>query len=68
MIRFLWAQKHDKGPSTRAYAAMAYDSVRGRSVLFGGGTDLIGTSVLRDTWERDGANWTQMADSGPPVM
>jgi hypothetical protein len=47
---------------------MAYDSVRGRSVLFGGGTDLIGTSVLRDTWERDGANWTQMADSGPPVM
>jgi hypothetical protein len=35
-------------------------------VLFGGiddNGDLIG-----DTWEWDGANWTQVADAGPPAL
>lgn len=68
MIRILWTQKQDEGPSPRGLAAMAYDSVRGRSVLFGGsGSELVGTAVLGDTWEWDGANWTQVADSGPPA-
>jgi hypothetical protein len=43
---------------------MAYDSSRGRTVLFGGAG---ASDVLADTWEWDGENWTQMADSGPPA-
>ena len=39
---------------------MAYDVVRQRGVLFGG--DPAGT----DTWEWDGANWTQIEETGPP--
>ena len=32
-------------------------------MLFGGsGSELVGTAVLGDTWEWDGANWTQVAD------
>lgn len=42
---------------------MAYDSNRGRTVLFGG-IDANGIP-LGDTWEWDGQNWTQMADTGP---
>ena len=38
------------GPPARDQAAMAYDSARGRVVLFGGG-------ALTDTWEWDGAAW-----------
>jgi hypothetical protein len=41
---------------------LAYDSSRNRIVLFGGS----GTSVfLADTWEWDGSEWTQIADTGP---
>jgi hypothetical protein len=43
---------------------MAYDSGRGRTVLYGGRSS---TAFLNDTWEWDGANWTQMADAGPPA-
>jgi hypothetical protein len=64
MIRILWTQKQDAGPGERTYPAMAYDSGRGRTVLFGGEST---SGLLGDTWEWDGANWTQMADSGPPA-
>ncbi len=37
--------------------AMAYDSVRGRVVLFGGNG---GLAYLEDVWEWDGASWTSM--------
>jgi hypothetical protein len=50
-------------PSARLFHAMAYDSARGVVVLFGGydGAD------ENDTWEWDGANWTERADVvGPP--
>jgi hypothetical protein len=40
---------------------MAYDEVRGRTVLFGGDNP----SLLGDTWEWDGNDWTQMNDVGP---
>jgi hypothetical protein len=43
---------------------MAYDSSRGRTVLFGGFSPTV--DAFADTWEWDGENWTQMADSGPP--
>jgi len=35
---------------------MAYDAARNRVVLFGGKSSL---SLLKDTWEWDGTNWTQ---------
>ena len=38
---------------------MAYDSLRGRTVLFGG------EGPLGDTWEWNGAAWAQIAVSGP---
>ena len=61
MNRILWTQKQDIGPSPRLRSTMAYDSGRGRTVLFSGS----GALNFEDTWEWDGANWTQMADSGP---
>ncbi len=66
MSRFLWTQKEDIGPSARFGHAMSYDSVRSRTVLFGG-SSLIGGQVgsVNDTWEWDGEFWTQMADIGP---
>src|SRR5262249_27266548 len=67
MNRILWTLKQDTGPGVRQYPAMAYDSSRGRTVLFGGGTVGGGTG-LNDTWEWDGEYWTQVdaGDRGPP--
>lgn len=66
MIRILWTQKLDVAPMPpRQRATMAYDSARGRTVLFGGLSTVGGVRFFNDTWEWDGTNWTQMADSGP---
>jgi hypothetical protein len=64
--RFLWTQKEDIGPSARFGHAMTHDTVRSRTILFGG-ISLIGGQVAsgNDTWEWNGEFWTQMADSGP---
>ena len=43
---------------------MAYDSARGRVILFGGDD---GQSFFGDTWAWDGADWIQEADTGPPA-
>jgi cysteine-rich repeat protein len=55
-------------PSPRELAAMTYDSVRQRVVLFGG---IDGNNVvLNDTWEWDGAAWhdaTPLVGSPPPM-
>src|SRR6185295_2793722 len=61
----LWTQVGAvaSSPHERVYHAMAYDSLRGRVVLFGGG--FTGGLVLGDTWEWDGTYWTQVANSGP---
>jgi hypothetical protein len=66
MSRFLWTQKEDIGPSARFSHATTYDSVRSRTVLFGGGF-LVGGQIqsVNDTWEWNGEFWTQMADIGP---
>ena len=50
-------------PPARTHAAAAYDPVRGRMVLYGGGTadgaSRDPTLVLpADTWEWDGSQWT----------
>src|SRR5262249_32272141 len=63
MARFLWTQRQDVGPSPRFGHAMAYDTSRHRSVLFGG--DAGAGALLGDTWAWDGEYWTQVADTGP---
>lgn len=62
MSQFLWTQKQDIGTAPRTGAAMAFDSVKSRVVLFGG---LVSSAPSNDTWEWDGQNWTQVADIGP---
>src|SRR5262249_11780635 len=49
-------------PPARFQHALAYDSARGRTVLFGG----AGVSLLQDTWEWDGTDWTQRATASSP--
>jgi IPT/TIG domain-containing protein len=49
-------------PSARSGHALAYDSTRGRCVLFGG--TAAGTA-LGDTWEWDGDDWVHASDDGP---
>jgi hypothetical protein len=59
----LWLDRSaGAGPSARSSHAMAYDSARGRAVLFGG-TDAI--NFLDDTWEYDGNSWIKVPTSGP---
>jgi hypothetical protein len=60
-----WSQR---GPTTipprRHSAAMTYDPVRKRAILFGGANPIVG--ALGDTWEYDGANWSQPTATGAP--
>ena len=59
-----WTRKApDASPGPRIAHAMAYDSRRGVTVLFGGSTS--GFSLLGDTWEWDGTTWTQRMVLGP---
>jgi hypothetical protein len=58
----LWAQAQDMGPSPRTGHGVAFDSERGKLVLFGG---LVNGEAVNDTWEWDGELWTQVADTGP---
>jgi hypothetical protein len=44
---------------------MTYDTLRQRVVLFGGYRYLSGDNYFDDTWEWDGTEWTQIADTGP---
>jgi len=57
-----------QSPVGRSYAGIAYDSGRNRTVLFGGGNSTNSTNELNDTWEWDGAKWTQFfPNPAPPV-
>ncbi|MBI1827640.1 MAG: immunoglobulin domain-containing protein [Planctomycetes bacterium] len=49
-------------PSPRKGHAMAYDSTRHRTVLFGGNEN---TTHNGETWEYDGVNWNLVANTGP---
>lgn len=68
-----WAVAASGGPPARHGHCMAFDSGRGRIVLFGGalhgpppkGQEVHSTSFFGDTWEWDGRCWTQMSDIGP---
>ena len=61
-----WQERSpSNSPSPRVGHAMAFDPLRGVTVMFGG--DERGPSLLADTWEWDGCNWQQVAASGPPA-
>jgi hypothetical protein len=55
-----------ESPSGRSGASMAFDSVRGVAVLFGGSTCLLGCGPVDDTWEWTGNNWAQMFPEASP--
>ena len=61
-----WANVSGPGPSARQGAAMAYDPLRDRILLFGG-TDDAG-AVLGDTWQWDtvAKTWSQLSLSPSP--
>jgi hypothetical protein len=52
-----WTQLSDSGPLPRYEHAMAFDSVRGMTVLFGGGAE-TGT-MYDETWEWNSSAWTR---------
>lgn len=54
-------------PPSRRDAAVAYDTTRDRVVLFGGVVDGSPDVTLADTWEFDGANWTQVMPATQPL-
>ncbi|MBI4869212.1 MAG: hypothetical protein HY816_19910 [Candidatus Wallbacteria bacterium] len=52
-------------PSARRFGAMATDTARSRTVLFGG-REGLGPGYLDDTWEWDGTNWTARSPANSP--
>lgn len=54
-----WQARPGASPSPRANAAMVYDAVRKRIVMFGGA--MLDGTRLDDTWEWDGDRWTMRA-------
>ncbi|MEI7658591.1 MAG: immunoglobulin domain-containing protein [Phycisphaerae bacterium] len=59
-----WTQVASTGPTARIGAAMTFDSVRNRVVLFGGMA--ADGSLLDDLWEWDGTAWSQPVASVRP--
>ncbi|HUS32949.1 MAG TPA: hypothetical protein VMZ53_30815 [Kofleriaceae bacterium] len=53
-------------PPRRTLAAMAYDSFRKKTVLFGGTTDAKTIVELDDTWEYNGTTWTKLTTATIP--
>lgn len=54
-------------PPARQGAAMAYDPVRGRIVLFGGADSWAIATLLADTWEWDGTSWRDVTPALSPA-
>jgi len=55
------------GPPARSGHGMAYDGVRKKVVLFGGGVTFVGT-IFNDTWEWDGTAWSQRSPALAPSL
>ena len=61
-----WVDKTPVGsPPARFYHSMTYDRARHKVVLFGGIGDLQ-SGLLADTWEWDGAQWTELTPAVSP--
>ena len=54
-------------PAGRDWYGAAYDTGRARFVLFGGRSSALGSN-LGDTWEFDGAQWTQLTPVNAPSV
>src|SRR5216683_441372 len=63
-----WTQiSTSSAPSARFWHSMAFDSGLGRTRLFGGDhVAPFSLGPVNDTWEWDGANWTQDVPSAAP--
>lgn len=63
-----WAQLSPATtPPARYFAGIAHDVFRDRTVLYGGlSASLIGGNHRNDTWEWDGANWSQVNTTNTP--
>ena len=61
-----WLLTLAPSPLARFEHAMAYDSARGRVVLFGGHYDYL-PSLLGDTWEWDGSLWVERTPATSPT-
>jgi len=59
-----WTLVTSNGPSRRVNSAMAFDTRRGKAVLFGGW--VTPDNYYGDTWEWDGTQWNLVSTSGPP--
>jgi hypothetical protein len=58
-------------PPVRQNAAIAYDRVRDRVIIYGGNVlaaDEVSFTNLDDTWEFDGQQWTRTSSDGPDVV
>lgn len=65
-----WHAFDAAGPRAREGASAAFNPITGRMMLFGGrgctpGPNLIFATAHTDTWEWDGARWTQLDAVGP---
>ena len=62
-----WVPNYGDTPAGRLQHAMAYDSRRGRVVMFGGRSASPGGGdfFFGDTWEWDGLRWQFRATNGP---
>lgn len=60
-----WVNANPTGtaPPPRGFAGIAYDESRAVTVVFGGGDNTF--ARMGDTWEWDGAAWTQKQVAGP---
>jgi hypothetical protein len=62
----VWSQQFPVvSPPARFEHSMAFDSMRGRTVLFGGASGPWVT-ILGDTWEWDGSDWQQRTPASTP--
>jgi hypothetical protein len=55
------------GPPGRERHALVYDPIRQRTLLFGGVEKTTTTTIFNDTWEWDGASWTQRSPVTSPA-
>lgn len=59
-----WSQSAAIGPQALYSGASAFDSARGMMVLYGGRLSTTNSGTTNQTWEWNGASWTQRSSFG----